>query len=331
MQISLIQKCLNERIPDYAFNHTASQYPFVWKSKIINTIRKLVPQCYPSIIEVTNVQVGGEHKLHREHIHCKIADCITMQAILLRPFGDGVFPFILICPGRNAKIERLTGLTPFEFEGENISEILSKKGFATLTVDYGLVGAIDSAILNGRDELDLLSLAGSLLQLSPLALVLNDLMSCLSWVERQEWYTHSGVGIFGRSIGGFIATYFAIIYEKTRCVALSNCLCSYPSLFEVSFQASSVAAIPGILIYADFPDLVSAIAPTPLHLQLSINDPIYSYSEGKKVVEQVQSAFDCFNCSNNLDISCTNRYHGTDTDRVVDFFLSKYIIKHTGI
>lgn len=320
MQIKRLQKYLKDVIPEFAFKNYSSKNPFIWKSKIKNIINKLAYSSFDHVYEVTKVKVGDKNSLHTEYISFKTSACITIKAILLRPFGDGIFPFILICPGRNSVIERLTGLSPSEYEGENISELLSKNGFATLTVDYGIVGSINPVNLHGRDEIDLLSLAASLLQLSPMGMVLNDLLYCLSWIETQRWYDQKGVGIFGRSIGGFIATYLALLYKNTTSVALSNCLCSYPSLFDKSFPLSSISVLPGILRYADFPDLISVIAPMPLHLQISANDPIYSYAEGIKVSKQIHSAYELFNVASSLETYITKRHHGTDAGRVVEFF-----------
>ncbi|MBK9322667.1 MAG: dienelactone hydrolase family protein [Bdellovibrionaceae bacterium] len=91
--------------------------------------------------------------------------------------------------------------------------------------------------------------------------VLDDAGVGLSLLENLESVSSNQIGVLGHSYGGNTALFQAATDDRIRFVCSSGALCSYKQKMEVGTGLEMALAIPGLLPYFDFDQILGAIAP----------------------------------------------------------------------
>jgi perosamine synthetase len=245
-------------------------------------------------------------------------------------------PAVLVCPGRNARLGQLTGAEPPDHPDRNLAERLARRGMATFTVDYGLLGGLDPRLAGGRDEVNLLAQALALTGRSPLALLVEDALRSLAWLAAQPWLDGGRIAVAGHSLGGIVALHAALIAGAAGAagqplpVVLASTMGSYPAMFGRRLTAGGAHALPGILRWADLCDLAAALAPTPLQIQHGEHDAILPLAEARTAMEVVARAYDAAGAGHCLDLFVAPMGHGTDGERAAAFLAASFAGAGTG-
>lgn len=242
------------------------------------------------------------------------------RGTVLRPARSGRVPAVLVCPGRNAAIDRVTGVAPPDHPGRDVAAALAERGVASLTFEYGLLAGFDAALVGGRDEVNLLGLALGLAGRSPLALLVEDALRALAWLSAQSWAADGGPGIFGHSLGAHVAIHAALATPSRVPVALASFLGSYASIFGARAAGGGAHALPGILRLADLPDLVAAHVPGDLHVQIGERDDLVPLEDAVAAADTVRDAYAAAGARERVDVVRLAMGHATDTARACDFF-----------
>lgn len=319
MQIKRLRN-LFEVPPAYSFHGETKVDLEVWKSKVISQLKSMIIE--EPVLPLKPIEkefLPHSQLVAHEFLFEGFAN-IRIKGILLLPDKKGPHPFLLVCPGRFADFRKTAGFDSKRFPDEDIANRLAKEGFATLTLDYGLTSSIDPALLGKRDEADIFAITALMLGFSPLAFLIRDFLGCLAWASEQSEIDSDRLGIFGRSMGSEIAIILALIYEKPLVLALSSFLGYFKTIYTRQFVASGAVLLLGLYRYFDFPDLVSALTPNPLHIQHGENDPYYPVAEALEGMKIVNKSYAIAERSKYLDFKLTNAGHGTNIEYVIDFF-----------
>jgi perosamine synthetase len=251
------------------------------------------------------------------------------RATLLRPLGRAAATapeggVVLVCPGRNARLDQVTGAEPPDHADRNLAERLARRGLATLTVDYGLLGGLDPQRVGGRDEVNLLAQALALTGRSPLALLAEDALRSLAWLEARPWVDRGRIAIAGHSLGGIVALHAALAAERPPAVVLASAMGSYREMFGSRLSAGGAHALPGILRWADLGDLAAALAPAPLQIQHGEHDAILPLAEARAAMAVVARAYQAAGAGHRLDLFIAPMGHGTDGERAAAFLAASF-------
>jgi dTDP-4-amino-4,6-dideoxygalactose transaminase len=246
---------------------------------------------------------------------------LLQWSLWLRPRGADV-PAVLVCPGRNADLDRVTGAQPPDHPGRDVAAELAAAGIASLTFDYGLLGAVDGELLRGRDETNLLALALGLTGRAPLALVVEDALRACAWLAAQDGLRHAG--LFGHSLGAHVALHTALALPRPVPTVLASFLAPYPALFARDVNAGGAHALPGIYRFADLPDLVASLAPGALQLQIGEADASLPVEDATTAAEVVRSAYRDLGALDHLDVHVTPMGHSTDIAPMCAFFARSF-------
>ena len=244
----------------------------------------------------------------------------AFRGTVLRPMRSGSMPAVLVCPGRNAAIDRVTGVEPPDHPGRDVAAALAERGIASLTFDYGLLAALDATLVRGRDEVNLLGLALGLVGSSPLALLVEDALRAFAWLSSQGWAVRGGIGFFGHSLGAHVALHAALASPARVPLALASFLGSYASIFGDRASGGAAHALPGMLRFADLHDLVAAHLPGHLQVQIGERDELVPQDGALAAAETVRRAYDDASAGECVEIARLPMGHATDTARACDFF-----------
>jgi hypothetical protein len=89
--------------------------------------------------------------------------------------------------------------------------------------------------------------------------------------------------LLAEPVGGFLVLLLALFEDDVRAVYARGCLTSFLSALDEPFcHVPRDAIVPGLLTVADIPDIVAALAPTPIRLAASVdgmNRPAASAAE----------------------------------------------------
>lgn len=322
MQISRIEGLLSEA-PSLRFHGAGSPEGHAnWAGCVKGVVQRLLDLDAIEPLTVVSVEArGGADLLIEEHTFAAPGRP-AFRGTLLRPADGASCPAVLVCPGRNARLDAVTGLEPPDHPDRNVAQRLAESGFATLTLDYGLLGGLDPGLVGSRDETGLLAHALALVGRSPLALLVEDALRAMEWLRAQPWLEERRVALFGHSLGGHVALHAALASEEPVPVVLASCLGDYAGMFARRLNAGGAHALPGILRHADLPDLAAALAPAPLQVQHGLEDAVLPVEDARAALETVRASYAAAGAPDALDPALLPMGHGTDVERAAAFLRS---------
>uniref|UniRef100_UPI0034DE8379 dienelactone hydrolase family protein n=1 Tax=Streptomyces flavofungini TaxID=68200 RepID=UPI0034DE8379 len=224
-------------------------------------------------LTITEATASARDGLHRENLLLTSPVRGSFHGTLLAPRGTVHGPAVLVLGGKNARLDQLTGDTPPDHPDRNVAEQLAHAGFVTLSFDHGIGGGLDEERRAGRDEGALLAHAFALTGRSLLGALTGDALGALDLLAGHPLVDAGRVGLFGHSLGAAVALHTALLSEdRTPPLCAASHLGSYAALFARLLTGHEGAVLPGVLEYADLPDLYAALAPAPLQLQYGTAD-----------------------------------------------------------
>ncbi|HEX6352617.1 DegT/DnrJ/EryC1/StrS family aminotransferase [Actinophytocola sp.] len=274
----------------------------------------------PARLTTLNVHTGQTGDLIRERYELRHEHRSSVRATLLRPPGTGARPAILVCQGRNARFEHVTGEEPPDYPDRNVAERLARAGFVTLTLDYGLDGGLPAERLGGRDEAVVLNQALELSGRSLLGVLVEDAVAGLDWLARQPGVQSDHIGLFGHSLGAAVALHTALVRDRPLPVCTASHLGGYATLFGRLLSLGEGTALPGILRHADLADLYGALAPARLQIQYGTEDSRLDREDAAAAGETVRKRYAEVEAADQVEVLALPMGHGTGTTQAAEFF-----------
>ncbi|MET8686887.1 DegT/DnrJ/EryC1/StrS family aminotransferase [Streptomyces sp. NPDC004732] len=260
--------------------------------------------------------------LHRERLLLESPVRGSFHGTLLAPPDAApgpAGPAVLVLGGKNARLDQLTGDVPPDHPDRNVAEQLARAGFVTLSFDHGIGGALDAGRRAGRDEGTLLAHAFALTGRSLLGALTGDALGALDVLAAHPLVDPRRVGLFGHSLGAAVALHTALLAGRPGIpLCAASHLGSYPALFERLLTGHEGAVLPGILEYADLPDLYSTLAPAPLQLQYGTADSYLDPIDARTAADAVQEAYAAAGAD--AEVHELAMGHGTHVGHAADFF-----------
>jgi dienelactone hydrolase/ectoine hydroxylase-related dioxygenase (phytanoyl-CoA dioxygenase family) len=278
------------------------------------------PQSPPPRLEVMGSTVTRHDGIQAEHCEFRSTARDGIRAVVLIP--DGAVerhPAVLVSPGRRAVLGQVTGTEPPDFPDRNIAERLARAGLVTLTLDYGLDGMFPAELLRGRDAAAVLAEAFSLGRQPLLGALVEDNLDALDWLRGHPGVDPDRIGLFGHSLGGAVALHTALVADQLLPLCVASHFGTYPVLHGQKLSGNPAAMLPGILRYADLPELFTALEPRPLQIQYGTEDPGLLPHDAAQAAAHIRTVWPR-SSERQLEIHQLAMGHGTDTGRAVAFF-----------
>ncbi len=247
-----------------------------------------------------------------EQIEITTAESLCMPMYLLLPRGrQGKVPVVIGCHGHGYGYNAALGLLP---DGQEIGDAFSdhrkfaislvKRGFAVLVPEllgFGQRKLKDEVIVNSHTN-SCFSIGVFLLTLGKTmaGMRIQETMKAIDYVSTREEIDPQRIGIMGLSGGGLVASFTSALDERIQ----ATVVCCYTNTFRASILSSRHCIdnyIPGILRYAEMPDLIGLIAPRPLFIEAGSNDPLFPAYATEQAIDVLHDVYAAADVPDNLD------------------------------
>jgi perosamine synthetase len=245
--------------------------PRKWARRVRAAVQRLA---LPSGDAVTGSSVGdnGTCTLHTPGG--------SLTGTLTLPQGKGEQPAVLLCG-----------------TGDEVAAALADAGIVSLAL------RLDPSDPAEAEEADR---AYTLVGRSLVAARADDALAALAWLATHPRVRADQVGLYGAGTGAAVALHAAIVSGEPMPVAVAEHLDSY-----ATGSPAPGSVLPGILRYADLPDLYAALLPRPLLVQRESEQDARAATETIALAYRTAGADDQFVAG------------PADTGAVVDFFSAR--------
>ena len=207
---------------------------------------------------------------------------LTTEAYLLVPKGESAScPGILALHGHHTMKEDIIGQGTSKFD-VNFGVKLAEAGYIVLAPDIPFsrnLGLEDHIALN-------FIMSGTNLMGFRIAY----LKTLLQYLHSLPIVDSQRVGCIGWSMGGGLAMYLAALDTRVKAAAISNYFGTYKDSFMKRRQTTD-NYIPGILNFGEMADVACLIAPRPIWIEGSSDDPEFPLEAFKEGLAMLTSCY----------------------------------------
>jgi hypothetical protein len=105
----------------------------------------------------------------------------------------------------------------------------------------------------------------------------------------------------GISGGGTTSLFSAALDSRIKVAVISGYFNTFKaSIFSMSHCIDNY--IPGILKYAEMPDIAGLIAPRPVHIESGTKDPIFPVEATKEAFERLKTVYEVFGAADRISL-----------------------------
>jgi len=145
------------------------------------------------------------------------------------------------------------------------------------------------------------SMAGMLLGRTVPGIRVYDVMRCIDYLHTRPECDAGRIGCMGISGGGTITTFASAVDERISAVLISGYL-SYWKDSIMPLLHCEDNYVPGILQYAEMPDIATLIAPRPVFFENGTEDTIFPIKSARKAFKQIKAAYDVLGNAHRCDM-----------------------------
>jgi dienelactone hydrolase len=298
---------------EQAYQNTKQRYSFNARNiKEWSEWRETLKSKFVDVLAISPSDTTVLNPIVLEHVECKdyirerveysVDQNLRFPAYLLLPKNQkDPLPAVIACPGHGYGSKDVVGLSP---DGKT-ARIGSSyhKDFAIDLVKRGYVVLVPEVIGFGdrrlAEDLDKEPTENSCYRLATYLLMLGktlagqrvyELQKGIDYLQTRNEVDVYRVGCMGFSGGGQIAAYTTAVDDRIKAVVVSG----YTNTFQSSILSMRHCLdnyLPGILQYAEMPDLIGLIAPRPLLIESGIGDHLFPIEAAELAVSKIKKIY----------------------------------------
>jgi dienelactone hydrolase len=312
------------------------------------------PESCPLAPEVLAGPQEIEPGLLREKIAYQSEPDVWVTAWLLRPAGSvsagGVakrLPAVLALHGHasggRSGAENVAGAVDVaDGVAANIARYnydyglqFARRGYIVLCPDARIFGDREATIWPAPSpspgaagpRYDICDRAGNqaaLLGLSLLALTVWDDGRGLDLLQQRPDVDPNAIGVAGLSYGGTRALFLSALDDRVRATVVSGFLTTYKS-YALDRTVCGAQVIPGLLRWAELPDVAALIAPRPLLIEAALQDRHFQIEASREAHQTLERAYRLLDAQHNLwrdEFDAGHRWSGALAYEFMDRYLT---------
>jgi dienelactone hydrolase len=266
------------------------------------------PSVVPKLLE--SVQCDG---YRRERVELSATPGLAFAAYVLIPdHAEGPLPGVLALHGHGYGSREIVGLLPDGSPDDAVPGI--HQHFALQLVKRGMAVIAPDVIGFGERRLqaDLIEdpqAGSSCYRLSTQLMMLGKTLTGLRVTEALKAFHYLAsrpevdaerIGAMGFSGGGLIAYVAAVMEARIKATVLTGFANTFKdSIFAVHHCIDNYT--PGLLQYAELPELIGLIAPRPLFLESGERDPIFPVAGFRKAADAIKEIYESVDADESFD------------------------------
>lgn len=272
--------------------------------------------------------------LEPEVLETKDCEGYVREKVLYKTEGNFGVPAYLLKPrgGERAAVLALHGhgRGKVDVAGVYKDELDYQRFIAPLNYDYGVQLAKRGYVVlvpEGRAFGELASdgmnctwafTASLLLGRTVVGMRVWDAMRSIDYLEALPEVDPERIGCVGLSWGGTWTAYTSALDERVKAAVISGYFSTFRDML-IERACCPCQYVPGIRLYADFPDVVALIAPRPLFIEYGFRDPLYTRSVVQKAYERLRKVYGLLGAEEGLEIDVFEGGHMFSGRRALDW------------
>ncbi|MFA9557854.1 dienelactone hydrolase family protein [Evansella sp. AB-rgal1] len=287
-----------------------------WKQNVIVKLRESLGDfgendisLEPNVIEEKDFE-----DYSRLRIEITTLDQLKMPVYVLKPKGSNQkkLPAVLAIHGHGYGSKEVVGLLPDGTENEgnpgihkNFAVELVRKGFIVFAPE--LIGFGDRKMSEDHpgvspNDNSCYTLASHLLLYGKTlpGLRIYECSRVIDFIMTMEEIDQGKIGCMGLSGGGLVAAYTSVLDDRVKATVISG----YTNTFKGSIMDRRHCLdnyIPGVLQYAEMPELIGLSAPRPLFIESGISDHLFPKNEVEIAIKRITEIYKQFHAENLID------------------------------
>lgn len=246
-----------------------------------------------------------------------------IRALLLTPPGAGPWPAVLICHGHDLGADSAAGLVPSSDGQKALGRRLALAGHAVLIPDLVSFGQrqVDAPPDPvGRRGHEIFANWAMELGRPIVMLHLTELLQSLAVLRAQPEVDPARIGTAGLSQGGRLSCLTAAFAPEVAACLVASGITSLMAADRGNQHLHDT--IPGLLAWADYPDLAGLIAPRPLMLSWGLKEayPYCLETREHLTYNYLRPVYGAAGAETALEEVVHGQGHCFDADTALDFF-----------
>ncbi len=119
----------------------------------------------------------------------------------------------------------------------------------------------------------------------------SDIRFAISVLSSRQEVDPERLGMAGISQGGRMAMFTAALDRRIKAVVAAGSCNTFADRTAKAAGLCGAQIVPGIMPYADTPDIFASIAPRPLQLQMGSKDPVIAPKAAREGIEHVERCY----------------------------------------
>jgi dienelactone hydrolase len=156
-----------------------------------------------------------------------------------------------------------------------------------------------------------------------LGMRVRDMMRLIDYIHARPEPMSQGLGCVGLSGGGTVTLFTTALDQRISCAVVSG----YVNTFRESIMSIEHCIcnyVPGLVQYAEMPDIAGLIAPRPLLVEAGKEDPIFPLKGTQAALDVLRQVYQCFDASQSLDADIFEGVHEWSGRKAYDW-LGKWL------
>lgn len=311
-----LEQIYRTTVPKYSYKASNKNEWIKWREELKREFARII-----GLYDIEKAQLIPrliDQKEYDTYIRQKIS--ITTTGILEMPLYvlipkkvelEQKLPAIIACSGHGYGNREIVGLNPDDTENtgdpgyqKNFALELVKRGFFVIAPE--MLGFGDRRLKEDEDKpMSHTSCYHASTYLLMMGLTMTGMrvyetMRAVDYLLTRKEVDAERIGCIGISGGGLVCAFTTALDERIKAAVVSG----YVNTFKDSVMAIYHCVdnfIPGIIKYAEMPDIISLIAPRPLLIEAGTKDDIFPVHAVRNAVEQIKKVYELAGGGEKLD------------------------------
>ncbi|MBD3352977.1 MAG: hypothetical protein GF364_15955 [Candidatus Lokiarchaeota archaeon] len=289
--------------PSMQYNAKSIMEHKEWANRLVKKVKELVG--YPLEDVPMQVEEGPETEFKNlvlKKYYITTAKYLKVPAILARPKKiDKKLPGIICVHGHNKGKINTVGMEESSSNSYYGMDLALRGNYVTLSLDQWGWGERRGQNIKLEDKPEeVFAKSALLLGFTAIGIRSWEVTKSIDFLEQFD-FVDNKFGVIGQSGGGTTAAFSSVLEPRINATVISGYFCSWlQSIFAMNHCSCNF--IPGILKYADLPDIIATRAPKPTFIVAGEYDPIFPKKGVLSGYELLKEVYSLYSKQENLDI-----------------------------